>query len=359
MNLKALLAPFIGVLFILTLFFSVFGHEGGLVTTVYALDIAFFFGGLIYIIISQQLFTYVIRRLIDALVSMLVIATALFMMLRFLPGGPFDNDKALPPEVKANIEAKYHLNDPLYVQYIDYMTGIAKGDLGESYKYLGRSVTDIIVDTFPVSFQLGMYALIISFMVGIPLGVWAASKHNSWQDNFAMILAMSGVSLPSFLVAAIFILVFSFWLGVLPPALWDGPEYYLMPVIVLGIRPAAYIARLTRSSCLDVIHSDFVRTAKAKGVGRTKILFKHVLKNSLIPVLTYSGPLLATILSGTFIIELVFAVPGMGKHFIQSVTNRDYPLIMGLTLLFGFMMIMATLIVDLFYAVIDPRIRLK
>ncbi|MEQ1879213.1 MAG: ABC transporter permease, partial [Bdellovibrionia bacterium] len=227
------------------------------------------------------------------------------------------------------------------------------------YKYLGRSVTDIMADTFPVSFQLGIYALLVSFMIGIPLGVWAASKHNSWQDNAAMILAMSGVALPSFLVAAIFILVFSFWLRILPPALWDGPLYYIMPVFVLGIRPAAYIARLTRSSCLDVIHSDFVRTAKAKGVSRSVVLFKHVLKNSLIPVLTYAGPLLATILSGTFIIETVFAVPGMGHHYILSVTNRDYPLIMGLTLLFGVMLIMANLIVDLLYAVFDPRIRLK
>lgn len=351
--------PLIGVLFVLSLFFSVFGHEGPLVTAVYALDVVVAAGGFVYIVISQQLFTYVLRRLFDAAVSLWVIATVLFLLLRFLPGGPFDSDKALPPEVKANIEAKYHLNDPLHVQYMNYMGGLVQGDFGESYKYLGRSVADIIADTFPVSFQLGVYALLVSFILGIPLGVWAAAKHNSWQDSTAMILAMSGVSLPSFLVAAIFILVFSFWLGVLPPALWDGPEYYIMPVLVLGIRPAAYIARLTRSSCLDVIHSDFVRTAKAKGLARSVILFKHVLKNSLIPVLTYSGPLLATILSGTFIIETVFAVPGMGKHFILSVTNRDYPLIMGLTLLFGVMLILATLIVDLLYAVFDPRIRLK
>ncbi|PIU00189.1 MAG: peptide ABC transporter permease [Bdellovibrionales bacterium CG10_big_fil_rev_8_21_14_0_10_45_34] len=288
-----------------------------------------------------------------------VIVSATFLLLRFLPGGPFDSEKALPPEVKANIEAKYNLNAPLPEQYIAYIGKLLRGDFGESYKFIGRDVTDIISESLPVSFQLGLYAILISFMIGIPLGVFAASKHNTILDNGAMIVAMSGVALPSFLVAPVLILIFSYHLGWLPPALWIGPVYYILPVVTLGVRPAAIIARLTRSSVLDTIHSDFVRTAKAKGLGWRTVLFKHVLKNSLIPVITIAAPLVAQILSGTFIIELIFAIPGMGKHFIQSVTNRDYPLVLGVTIVYATLLVLANLLVDVLYAFLDPRIKLS
>lgn len=306
----------------------------------------------------QGLALYVFKRLGQTAFVLWVIATLTFGLLRVLPGGPFDEEKALPAAVKANIEAKYRLNDPLPKQYFDYMVGLLRGDLGQSYKYIGRNVSEIVAESFPASFQLGIFSLIISFLVGIPAGVFAASRHNTWMDNLIMIFAVSSVSLPSFLVAAILILIFAFHLDWLPVALWDGPEYYILPVIVLGLRPAAIIARLTRASVLDVIRSDYIRTAKAKGLAHKDVLFKHVLKNSLIPVLTFAGPLTAGVLSGSFVIEHIFNVPGIGKHFIESVSNRDYPLVLALTLMFSFMLVIANLIVDLLYTYFDPRIKL-
>lgn len=316
-------------------------------------------------IVRGQMFVYVGRRLLQALFTIWVIATATFLMLRFLPGGPFDSDKALPPEIKANIEAKYGLNKPFAEQYLGYLNGLVHGDLGESYKYVGRNVSDIVKETLPISAQLGFYALLVAFAIGIPLGVFAASKHNTFIDHALMMAAISGVALPSFMVGPLLVMIFSFGIpfaafqGLLPPALWESPIYYLLPVLTLGIRPAAIIARMTRASVLDVIRSDFIRTARAKGVAGRVVLFKHVLKNSLIPVLTISGPLAADLLSGAFVIEIVFAVPGMGKHLVQSVSNRDYPLVLGLTLIFSAMLIVANLIVDLLYTVVDPRIKLS
>jgi oligopeptide transport system permease protein len=233
------------------------------------------------------------------------------------------------------------------------------GDLGESYKYTGRNVSDIIEESLPASVQLGIYAVILAYLIGIPLGVWAAAHHGTWLDSTLMMLAISGVALPSFLVAPIFILVFCFWFDWLEPALWLGPAYYILPTVVLGIRPAASIARLTRASVLEVIRSDLIRTAKAKGLERSKVLFKHVLRNSLIPVLSLTGPLVASILTGSFVIEQIFAIPGAAKHLIQSVTNRDYPLILGMTLLFSVLLVIANLITDLLIAVVDPRVKMS
>ena len=299
---------------------------------------AWFFVSGVYAVIHQNAVTYVSKRLIEAFITVWVIASLTFLLLRFLPGGPFDQDKALPPEIKANIEKKYGLNDPMSTQYARYITNLAKGDLGESYKYIGRSVTDIIKDSFPISFQLGFYSLLLAFLIGVPIGMFAAGKHNTFWDSSAMVIAISGVALPSFVFGPLLVLIFCFGVpfpalkGMLPPALWDGPIYYILPVITLGIRPAAIIARLMRSSVLEVIHADFVRTAKAKGLAERTVMYRHVLKNSLLPVITISGPLCAGVLSGSFVNEIIFAVPGMGKHLVQSVTNRDYPLVLGLTL---------------------------
>lgn len=312
-----------------------------------------------YYTVSQGLVTYVIKRTLEALFVIWIIASATFFLLRVLPGGPFDTEKALPPEVIANIEAKYNLNAPLHEQYLAYIGGLLVGDFGESYKYIGRNISEILSETLPVSIQLGVYSLILAFLIGIPAGLFAASRHNTWADSTTMIAAISGVSIPSFLIAPILILIFSFHLGWLEPALWDGPTYYILPVIVLGTSPAAVIARLTRASVLEVIRSDYIRTAKAKGLSGQVILYKHVLKNSLIPVLTYSGPLAAGVLTGSFIIEQIFAIPGMGRHLVMSVTNRDYPLILGTTLVFSVILVLANLIVDLLYAYFDPRIKLS
>lgn len=318
-----------------------------------------------YAIVKGQLFVYVTKRLLEAGFVIWVIATITFLLLRFLPGGPFDSEKALPPEIKANIEAQYGLDQPLLTQYTTYLMKAATGDLGESYKYIGRPISRMIAETMPPSFQLGFYSLLLAFILGIPIGVLAASKHNSFLDNGLMIFAISGVALPSFIIGPLLVMVFSFGIpiagmhGLLPPALWESPLHYILPVVTLGLRPAAIIARMTRSSMLDVIQADFVRTARAKGVAAQVVLYKHVLKNSLIPVLTISGPLVAGILSGSFVIEIVFGIPGMGKHLVQSVTNRDYPLVLGLTLVFAAMLVVANLIVDLLYTVVDPRIKLN
>ena len=313
----------------------------------------------IYYTITQNAVTYVIQRLAEAVMVLFVISTITFLLLRVLPGGPFDQEKALPEQVKANIEKKYHLDKPLHIQYGKYMSGLFQGDLGESYKYIGRDISEILGETLPVSVQLGVYSLILAFLIGIPAGLIAAARHNTWVDSLAMVTAISGVALPSFLVAPILILIFCFYMHWLPPALWDGPSHYILPVLVLGTRPAAVIARLTRASVLEVIRTDFIRTARAKGLNEKTVLFKHVLKNSLIPVLTFSGPLTAGVITGSFIIEQIFAIPGMGKHLVSSVTNRDYPLILGTTLVFSVVLVVANLIVDLLYGYFDPRIKLR
>lgn len=300
---------------------------------------------------------YVVKRLLEAAVTIFVIASITFVLLRVLPGGPFDQEKALPPDVKAAIERKYHLDQPPVVQYGLFMAGLLKGDLGESYKYIGRNITEILSESLPVSVELGIFSLLVAYIIGIPAGVLAARFHNRWLDHILMALSISGVSLPSFLVAPILILIFCFGLGWFEPALWEGPTFYILPTIVLGTRSAAVIARLTRASVLEVIRSDYIRTGRAKGLGEATLLFKHVLRNSLIPVLSFSGPLVAGIITGSFVVEQIFAIPGIGKHMVLSVSNRDYPLILGTTLVFSVLLVLCNLMVDLLYAYVDPRIK--
>ncbi len=301
---------------------------------------------------------YVLKRLMQTLFVIFTIASITFFLLRVIPGGPFDENKALPPQVKAAIDAKYDLNAPIYKQYISYIEGIATGHLGYYYTYVGREVSSIIAESLPASMQLGIFAMILALMVGIPAGVFAAANHGTWKDNVTMIAATSFISIPSFLAAPILITIFCFGWNLLPVALWNGTTFYILPVIVLGMQPAAVIARLTRSSVLEVSRSDFVRTAKAKGLRQRTVLFKHMLKNSLIPVLAYVGPVTAYVLSGSFVVEDIFNIPGIGKHFIMSVTNRDYPMVLGVTLVFATMLILANFIVDILYTYFDPKIRL-
>ena len=335
-----------------------------------------FTAGLIWSVVRQHLLVFFLKRVASSLFVIFIIASLTFVMLRLLPGGPFDEEKALPAHVKANIEKKYGLDKSIGEQYWNHISGVARGHLGYSYKYEGREVTSIIKDAFPVSFKLGFYALVLSFLIGVPLGLIAAANHGTKVDSTAMIIAISGISLPSFLMAPILIYIFSFGWPInklfpgfyqflvdydilLPAALWHSPRHYILPVVTLGIRPAAFIARLTRTSVLDVINSDFVRTARSKGLSEQVVLYHHVLRNSMVPVLTYAGPLVAGILSGSFIVEIIFAIPGIAKYFVQSVFNRDYPLIMALTLLFSALLIFANLMVDLLYKVVDPRIEVS
>lgn len=312
-----------------------------------------------YYVIEKKIFLYVCGRLIEAAITLFVVATITFVLLRLLPGGPFDQEKVLPPEVLANINEKYHLDEPLYKQYSRYIFGLAQGYLGESYKYTDRTVTDILRDSLPISVQLGVYSLILAFLIGIFLGVFAAQRANTFFDRAAMVFSISGVSLPSFVIAPIFILFFGFYLNWFEVALWEGTLFYVLPTVVLGLRPASVIARLTRSSLLDSLRSDYVRTARAKGLNERTIFYKHILKNAFLPVLTFSAPLIAGILTGSFIIEKIFAIPGLGEHFVNSVTNRDYPLILGTLLVYSSLLIFSNMIVDLLYAYFDPRIKVS
>ncbi|HEY3305997.1 MAG TPA: ABC transporter permease [Candidatus Binatia bacterium] len=300
---------------------------------------------------------FLLRRLLHGIIVLWVVATATFGLLRALPGGPFDRDRRLPPEVMANIEAKYHLDETLLKQYVRYVAGILRGDLGPSYKYIDRNVADIILDTLPTSTVLGLLALLSALACSFPLGVAAASHHNRWIDRLCVFLATVGISLPNFVLGAVLIWIFSLQLGWFQAARWGAPGSAVLPAITLGAMPCAQLTYLLRSSLLETLGEDFIRTARAKGVSESLVLFKHAARNSLIPVLTLLGPLLAILVAGSFVVEYVFAIPGMGRFFITAVTDRDYPLIMGVTLVYTAILVCANLLVDVLYSVVDPRMR--
>jgi oligopeptide transport system permease protein len=300
-----------------------------------------------------------IRRAVWGIGVLWLVATVTFVLLRLVPGGPFDEEKQLPPEIKANVEAKYHLDEPLWRQYTRYTGGLVIGDLGPSFKYVGRDVTTILAETFPVSAALGAAALAIALVVGLAFGVAAGSRADGWMDRGGMLLATAGVALPNFVLGVVLVLIVSHRLHWLPPALWEGPRYVLLPALTLGLGPAAYIARLTRASLLDVARQDYVRTAYAKGLSTHAVLLSHQLPNALLPVVAIVGPLTAALITGSFVVEYLFAIPGMGRFFITAVTNRDYPLIMGATLLYAALLVIANFVTDLAASRLDPRIRLE
>ena len=303
--------------------------------------------------------SYALKRIIGAVPTLALLMTIVFFALRLAPGGPFDGERKLPPEIEFNIQVRYGLNRPLYAQFGTWVKDVVQGDLGESFQYVGKPVIEIITQTLPVSLTLGFWALIIALLLGIPLGVLAAAKRATLWDSSAMFFAVSGVSLPSYLTASALILVFSLRLGWLPPALWEDWRSAILPILTLGLRPLAVIARLVRSSLIDSLHADYIRTAYAKGLRERTVLFKHALKNSLLPVITLLGPLAANLVTGSFLVEVVFQIPGLGKHFVNAVLNRDYPLVMGVTLVYGAILLGANIIVDVLNAWIDPRIRLE
>ena len=276
-----------------------------------------------------------------------------------IPGGPFTNEKNLPAAVLKSIEEHYRLHDPLWQQYIDYLASLARFDLGPSFKYAGRSVNDIISESFPVSLQLGTVSIGLAILLGIPAGALAALHQNKWQDYATMLLATAGVSVPSFVLATVLVYVLAIQLGLLPAAMWGGVEYVIMPALALAAYPMAFIARLTRASMLEVLAQDYIKTARAKGLPPTVILYRHALKNALIPVITYIGPMSASVLTGSFIIENIFAIPGLGRHFVTSIYNRDYTVILGVTIFYSLLVIGLNLLVDLIYPLLDPRIKLN
>ncbi len=301
---------------------------------------------------------YLVNRIFQGICVLLVVATLTFVIMRVVPGGPFDRDKKLPPEILANIEAKYHLDRPLWNQYIIYMKQLASGDFGPSYKYVGRNVNDILKKTFPVSLTLGVFALLVTIGIGIPAGVFSAYWQNSWIDRTCIFLATLGISVPSFVLGSLLVLFLAHQWHIFPPALWEGPRHVILPAFTLGAGYAGYIARLTRSTVLEVLGMDFIRTARAKGLGEGAVLFKHALTNSIAPIVSILGPVAAGVVTGSFVIEFIFSIPGMGSFFITAVTNRDYPLIMGVTLVYALLIVLANIIVDLIYVWLDPRVRL-
>lgn len=304
------------------------------------------------------MFNYLARRIFYAFVALLVVVTVTFLFMHIIPGGPFQREKALPEAVKANIEARYNLDEPLYRQYLDYLGHLAKGDLGPSYKYRGRTVNDIIDERFPVSMQLGGVAIAIALLIGVPAGILAALKQNKIPDYSVMFFSTIGIAMPSFVIGTILMYFLAYRWGLLPAAMWGTPRQVIMPAIALAGAPTAFIARLTRSSMLDVLSQDYMKTAVAKGLPQTRVLWLHGVKNAIIPVVTYMGPLLAQILTGSFIVENIFAVPGLGKHFVTSIYNRDYTVILGVTVFYCVFLILANLLVDLAYPLLDPRIKL-
>ena len=305
------------------------------------------------------MWAYFFKRLLQGVPVLLVVATVTFLLMHAVPGGPFDRDKKLPPEIVANIEAKYHLDKPVWQQYLLYLGQVVRGDLGPSYKYIGRDVSDIIRDTFPVSLTLGLCAVLVTLVLGIPAGVLSAARQNSVWDRTCIFIATLGISLPSFVLGALLILIFSHQLHLLPPALWEGPRHIILPALALGAGFAGYIARLTRSTILEVMATDYIRTARAKGLSETTVLIKHALRNSLSPIVSVMGPLTAGLITGSFVIEYIFSIPGMGNYFITAVTNRDYPLIMGVTLVYAVLIVLANIFVDLIYMKLDPRVVLS
>ena len=302
---------------------------------------------------------FLLRRVLLGIPVLVAVATLTFLIMHWVPGGPFDTEKILPPAIIANIEAKYHLDQPVGVQYLLYMKQLLQGDLGPSYKYIGRDVSDILRDTFPVSFTLGMCAVLVVLGMGVPAGIISAYWKNSLLDRSILLFAAMGISIPSFVLGAVSVWIFAHQWHLLPPALWEGPRYMILPAFALGAGFAGYIARLTRTTVLDVLSSDYIRTARAKGLTEFKILIKHVLINSIYPIVSVMGPLTAGLVTGSFVIEFVFSIPGMGRFFITAVTNRDYPLIMGVTLVYAVLIVVANIVVDIIYGWLDPRVSVK
>jgi oligopeptide transport system permease protein len=301
---------------------------------------------------------YVVKRLFGIVPTLLVAATLVFFMLRAVPGGPFDVERAVPVEVQRQLEKSYHLSDPPLVQYKDWLVRLARGDLGPTYKYPNRTVNEIIALSLPVSMQLGFFAMLFAVAVGVPLGIVGATRQNTWADTTAMGVAMLGVSIPRFVLAPILILVFGLGLYWLPVARWDSWRHMILPIVCAGLPTAAYIARLSRGGMLEVIRSDFVRTARAKGLSERKVVYKHAIKGAMLPVVSFLGPGFSGLLVGSLVVEKIFDIPGMGRYFVEAALNRDYNLVMGVTLVYGFLLMLFNALVDVAYAFLDPRVEL-
>lgn len=301
---------------------------------------------------------FVLSRVIATLLALFVIVSITFSIMHTIPGGPFDSEKKVNQVILDNLNKKYHLNDPLPKQFADYWKNLLKGDFGPSFRYESQTVNDIIKDGFPVSATLGLFAVSFALLMGLILGIIAALKQSKWQDYTAMIVATIGISVPSFVMAPLLMYVFGVKLKILPVAMWGSWKQIIMPAFALSLLPMATIARFTRASMIDVLNQDYIKTAKSKGLNQRVIVYRHAMRNALMPVITYLGPMIAGVFTGSFIVEQIFAIPGLGKWFVTSITNRDYTVILGVTIFYSLFLLIMNLIVDILYAVIDPRIKL-
>ncbi len=302
---------------------------------------------------------FVLRRVAGFLPVLFVIVSLSFFIMRLAPGGPFDQERVLPEQVRENIEARYHLNEPLWKQYLRYVGDVARGDLGPSFRYPDRSVNELIGLGLPVSLLLGICALSIAIVVGGAAGLLAGVRRNSLADHLAMSFALGGVSVPNFVLGPILMLVFALGLGWLPVAGWGTWRHLILPSVTLGMFYAAYVARLTRAGMLEVIGQEFIRTARAKGLGEATIDFRHALPGAILPVLTYLGPASAAILTGSVVVETIFGIPGIGRYFVGSALNRDYTMVLGTVVVYSVLLLAFNLIVDLLYGYLDPRVSIS
>jgi oligopeptide transport system permease protein len=296
---------------------------------------------------------------LGAIPTLLLVIVLAFLMVHAAPGGPFDDERVLPPEIEANIAKAYHLDEPLPAQFIRYLSGVVKGDLGPSYRYRDYTVSELIGNAFPLSLTLGGMAMMLAMIIGITAGSFAALRRNSLVDRLMMALSMTGISIPVFVIAPVLVLLFAVKLQWLPAG-WSGNEggaRFVLPVISLALPQIAYIAKLTRASMIDVLASNFVRTARSQGLGAYAIIRYHALKPAMLPVLSYMGPAIAAILTGSVVVEEVFGIPGLGQFFVRGALNRDYTLVLGIVIFYATLVVLLNLVVDIFYGVIDPRIR--
>lgn len=298
----------------------------------------------------------IIFGILKIFLTTFLVASITFFLLHIIPGNPFSGNKALPPEIIANLETKYHLNEPILTQYFLYISELLKGNLGPSLKYTNRSVNEILYSALPVSLTLGLLALMLAVPFGILAGILSAVLNKKGVGNLLIILVTLGISLPNFLIGALLINILGLKLKILPVALWESPYHVIMPVITLSFLPAAYIARIIRAQMLEQFSEEYIRTAQAKGLPLKMIVFKHAFKNCLISLITILGPIVAVLITGSFVVEYIFAIPGMGKYFITAFTNRDYFLITGTAIVFSFILTSLNVIVDALYRKIDPRI---
>ena len=302
---------------------------------------------------------YALLRLLGAIPTLLLVIVLAFLMVHAAPGGPFDDERVLPPDIEANIAKAYQLDEPLAQQFLSYMAGLLRGDLGPSYRYRDHTVSELIGSAFPLSLKLGAMAMLFAMVIGVGVGTIAALRQDSLLDRIVMAFAMTGISIPVFVIAPVLVLLFAVRLHWLPAG-WSGSEgaaRFLLPAISLALPQIAYIARLTRASMIDVLSSDFVRTARAQGLGTQAIVRYHALKPAMLPVLSYMGPAIAAILTGSVVVEEIFGIPGLGQFFVRGALNRDYTLVLGIVIFYATLVVLLNLVVDILYGVIDPRIR--